>query len=218
MVDNRIQTIPGLGIDKDPIKAYHDLSTTRTTIKQLLADGTPDWVSHPEDYKEFVKENFAAHKQESDAMAEAYQWHDQHILADLGRKVNPISTRAFIDKLRKNGVKCFTVDNGWRGTVALWATPPEKLDAVRYVCYLQIPAMYEWSILNLDRHGIPDGEGYRGWRTVIVQLVEKEIITELQAHRIFGVPAPNENSARYFQSLWEKRNGKKYVDPEDEKN
>jgi hypothetical protein len=77
--------------------------------------------------------------------------------------------------------------------------------------------MWEWSVLKLDSHGIPSGEESRGWRTVAIQLVEKEIITEAQCHKIFGVPSPNAISARYFRSLWEKRNGKRFgsIDEQD---
>jgi hypothetical protein len=75
--------------------------------------------------------------------------------------------------------------------------------------------MYEWSVLKLDQYGIPAGEESRGWRTVAVQLVEKEIITEAECHKIFGVPPANQISARYFRSLWEKRHGKPYQDEEE---
>ena len=76
--------------------------------------------------------------------------------------------------------------------------------------------MYEWSIMKLNQYGIPSGEESRGWRTVAVQLVEKEIITEAECHRIFGAPPANQISARYYRSLWEKRHGKPYLD-EDER-
>jgi hypothetical protein len=118
--------------------------------------------------------------------------------------------------LKQNGIKTAVMESGLSGTVALWAVPPTRTTKLRYVCYLQVPAMYEWSVLRLDSHGIPNGEEFRGWRTVAIQLVEKEIITEEQCHRIFGIPSPNAISARYFRSLWEKRNGKRYVDIEEQ--
>jgi hypothetical protein len=201
----------------DPWKEKHDVDATHQAIQQMLAGGTPNWVRWPHEYKAFVKESFAAEKEISDKMAAQYKWDDQDQLTNrAARMVNPMSTRAFVEKLNKNGIKTAVMSSDMKGTVALWAIPPNRTNKLRYICYLQVPAMYEWSVLRLDAHGIPNGEDFRGWRTVAIQLVEKEIITEQQCHKIFGVPSPNAVSARYFRSLWEKRNGKKYRDLEDQ--
>jgi len=65
--------------------------------------------------------------------------------------------------------------------------------------------MYEWSLLKEDSHKAPVGE-LRGWRAVLIQLIKKEILTEWQAHQIFGYPSNNPVFRRYHQSLWEIRN------------
>jgi len=191
----------------DPIKSRHDLKTTRDSIKQLLAGGTPDWVSHPEDYKAFVKESFAAEKEASDSQVESYKMDGQELLTDeKPRKVNIIQTRDFIKRLRDNGIKCFTVDNGLASTVALWAARGQQMI---YIAYLQVPAMYEWSILRLDKHNLPAGEKFRGWRTVLAQLIVKDVLTEESAHQIFGKPTGGHVSSRYRKTLWLRRNGKR---------
>ena len=201
--------------NKEIITSHHDISTTQETIKQLLANGTPDWIKHPLDYKAFVQESFAAEKEISDEMGEQYHIEDQEDLTnELARKVNPMSTDAFVAKLRANGIKCFTVYNGLKGTVGLWCLPPKQVARARYVCYMQIPAMYEWSVLRLDRHNIPVGEKFRGWRTVLMELIKKEILTEYQAHKIFGHPSGNKTFRRYQRSLWELRNLKKFTEEE----
>lgn len=203
--DDILGSIPG---DPNPIKDVHDLKTTRETVRQLLAGGTPNWVKWPQDYKAFAKEQFAMQKEVSDTMAKAYQIEDQDILSDPnGRMVNAIPTRDFVQKLRDNGVKCFTIDNGYPPqTVAFWAVKPGT-DFPTYVCYLQVPAMYEWSVLKLDRHNVPVGEDYRGWRTVLSQMIIKDVITEQRAHEIFGKPAINRISRIYRRTLWQKRHG-----------
>jgi hypothetical protein len=202
---------------ENPFNQHHDVDATHEAIQQMLAGGTPNWVKWPNEYKSYVKESFAAEKEISNEMAAPYKWDDQEQLTnELARKVNPISTRDFVKKLETAGLKVTVMDNGMAGTVGLWAVPPRQGNKLRYVCFLQVPAMYEWSVLRLDHHGIPSGEQFRGWRTVAVQLVEKEIITETQCHQIFGVPSANVISARYFRSLWEKRHGKRYVDIEDQ--
>jgi hypothetical protein len=197
----------GLVPVEDPIKSRHDLKTTRESIKALLANGTPDWVRWPDDYRAFVKESFQAEKEASVEQVESYRMDGQEILTDAApRKVKPIHTREFVKKLRDNGIKCFTVDNGLQGTVALWAARGQQMV---YVCYLQIPAMYEWSVLRLDSHNLPAGERYRGWRTVLAQLIVKEILTEEKAHEIFGRPIGGIVSSRYRRTLWNFRNLKR---------
>lgn len=204
--------VPGQDV-QDPWKHRHDVAATSQSIQQMLAGGTPNWVKWPQDYKAYAKEAFAAEKEISDEMAEQYKMEDQTELTNAAaRMVNPMSTRDFIQKLRANGVKCFTIDNGFPPqTVALWCIPPGQHARARYICYLQVPAMYEWSVLRVDRTGKPDGEDYRGWRTVLIQLIEKEILTEDQAHRIFGQPSTNPIFSRYQRSLWEFRNKRRYT-------
>jgi hypothetical protein len=207
---------------ENPFNERHDVDATHQAIQQMLAGGTPDWFKWPHDYKNFVKESFAAEKEISNKMASGYKWDDQEDLTnEAARKVNRINTKEFLRKLSDNGIKAHVFDNGWKGpggvpTVGLFCIPPSNQKRLRPVCYLDVPFMWEWSVLLLDAHGIPNGEKSRGWRTVAIQLVEKEIITEQQCHRIFGVPSPNTISARYFRSLWEKRNGKRYRDLEDQ--
>ncbi len=205
---------------ENPFQERHDVDATHESIQRMLAGGTPNWVKWPHEYKSYVKESFAAEKEISDKMACAYKWDDQDILTNRqARMVNAMSTRAFVKKLNDAGIKTAVMDSSMKGTVALWAVPPQRSNKLRYVCYLQVPAMYEWSVLRLDSHGIPNGESYRGWRTVAIQLVEKEIITEAQCHQMFGAPGANKISARYYRSLWEKRHGRKFEDPlEDQKN
>lgn len=215
-VDNRIETVDALKNLEKPWEGYRDIDATADTFAKYYAGGTPDWFKWPQDYKNFAKEEYEAHREQSEALAEDYKLEDQsELVNETARKVNIIETREFIRKLRANGVKCFTVDNGFPPkTVALWCMPPNQAQRARYVCYLQIPAMYEWSVLRTDRYGKPEGEKFRGWRTVLVQLVEKEILTEFQIHQIFGRPSDGRVFQRYQRSLWEFRNGKRYTHDE----
>lgn len=202
-------TTPGLTTVDDPIKSRHDLKTTRQSIKAILANGTPNWVRWPNDYKAFVRESFAAEKESSDDQVRHFRMEDQDFLIDVkSRKVNIKRTRDIIKTLRDNGVRCFTVQNGHPQQVGIWCCPSNS-DEMVYVCYLQVPYMCEWSVLRLDRHFLPNGEDFRGWRTLIVQLVEKGILTEQKAHKIFGAPTDGMVSRRYRRSLFFYRNRKR---------
>jgi len=196
------------------ITSHHDVPTTTASIQEILAGGTPDWVKRPHEWKNYARESFLREKEISDEMVERYQMEDQIELTNAkARLVNPMSTDQFMHKLRTNSicpVKCFTVYNGLQGTVGLWCIPPKVTGRARYVCYIRVPFMYEWSLLKLDKHNLPAGE-LRGWRTAIVELVKCEILTEWQAHQIFGNPSGNRCFRRYRESLWEIRNGKRYT-------
>lgn len=196
----------------DPYKSFHDISTTKESIKQILAGGTPDWVRWPSDFKQMAIESYQADKETSDALAAQYKLDNQDIFENhIARKVNPISTKDFMFKLRSHGVKCFLVQNPINPQQAgLWAVPPNRQDKARYICFVQLPAQYEWSVINVNAHGVADGEAFRGWRTVLMEGIKKEIWTEQQAHEWFGAPSPNETSSVYYQSLYELRNRKKY--------
>lgn len=203
--------------DIDIFTSHHDMPTTAASVQELLAGGTPDWVKRPEEYKNYAREAMQAEREISLDMVERYQMDDQEELTDAkARMVKPMSTEAFINKLRKNSVqpvKCFTVYNGLEGTVGLWCIPPKVTGRARYVCYLRTPMMYEWSVLKLDNHNLPAGE-LRGWRTPIMELIKKEILTEWQAHQIFGEPSGNKIFRRYRRSLWEFRNRKRETSSE----
>lgn len=210
-VDNSIRTADHLRNLERPWQEHHDLPTTRESIQSILAGGTPDWVKHPEDFKAFARESYLAEKEISDKMAQRYAMEDQEDLTnETARKVNPMSTDDFMRKLRAAGIKCFTVYNGLPGTVGLWCLPSKQLQKARYICFLQVPAMYEWSVLRLDKRGLPAGEKFRGWRVPVIELIRKEIFTEYQAHKIFGPPSNGSVFSRYRQSLWEIRNLKKF--------
>src|ERR1700735_5487228 len=115
-----------------PFRSRHDLGRTERAIKQILADGTPAWVSHPKDFKEWAIELYAEEKESSDKQVSGYRMEGQDLLTDKkARRINPIDSRDFISKLRNNGVRCFTYqvqDANTPGhllnTVGLWCQIP----------------------------------------------------------------------------------------------
>ncbi len=56
----------------------------------------------------------------------------------------------------------------------------------KYVCAVQNGVMPEFETLRTDEYGVATTSRYRGWRTVILNLIEKGHITHAQAERAFG--------------------------------
>ena len=204
-------------IKQNPINPYHDLRTTTETIKQLLADGTPDWFSHPEDYKNFADESYQYDLETSKGMVLEYRMEDQDQLIDFkARNVNLMGSKDFVLRLRENGVHCIAHYNGMPGTAGLWAIVPTKHGSdVRFITSIQIPAMIEWSVLRLDAHGLPNGCDYIGWRTAVSMLIRKGVLTEERAHEIFGRPTDSIVSRRYRRTLYAHRHRRQNTEVRD---
>jgi len=72
-------------------------------------------------------------------------------------------------------------------------------------CWVPLGYMPEYSIVRFDKYGVPVNEKYRGWRTCLLQLILKGIISEDKAHEVFG-KASGPASERYNSTLYEIRN------------
>jgi hypothetical protein len=207
-----------------PFRSRHDIRRTEQSVKHILSGGTPRWVSHPKDFKQYANEVYFEEKEKSDKLVLSYRMEEQDTLTDeKARKKGALSTREFIKKLRDNGVNCFTYQvppdpktpKSMINTVGLWCEVPSERSigflyrGIRhqYMTWMDIPFMYEWSVLRLDDHQLPAGEKYRGWRTVLARLVMRKVLTELRAHQIFGEPS-GATSKIYKRTLYDFRNGR----------
>jgi hypothetical protein len=65
--------------------------------------------------------------------------------------------------------------------------------------------MAEYSIMRFDEHHVPLDERMRGWRTCLMQLYLKEILSEETINRVFGA-AEGPVSDRYNSLFYEVRN------------
>ena len=77
-----------------------------------------------------------------------------------------------------------------------------------YVCFVQVPMMQEYEEVFFDEYDLPLGPKRRGWRTVLLRLIEKKFLTEKKAHEVFGRPPSNPISERYLSYLHFLRNFK----------
>lgn len=126
----------------------------------------------------------------------------------------PMHSSDFIRKLRcvVPRDKIFLTDGNFLGDIAIY-----KISGVRrsdydgprgdfkYLFYLPIGWMKEFSTYQFDNRAIPVREKERGWRTVLLKLIRGKVLTEDQANWEFG-KASGIGSTVYNRSLYEYRN------------
>lgn len=168
-------------------------------------------------------DDYLASKEDSDGAASQYKMRKQHILTDRkASEVGLMDSREFIKKLRDSGIKCITYQQPWtaetpawlKNTVGLHVHIPSQPSVghlygafrYKYICYMDIPCMYEWSVLLTDEHELPSGES-RGWRTVLSEMVKKGAITEAKVNEIFGAPT-GDRSEIYQETMSLIRDGR----------
>jgi hypothetical protein len=72
---------------------------------------------------------------------------------------------------------------------------------VKLITNLQYPCGPEWSIMHFNEWNVPTVEDYRGWRTALLQMILKDIITEEEVDRAFGPVVLNPASELYRQQI-----------------
>lgn len=138
------------------------------------------------------------------------RFEDQNILEDeaprIGRKMHH---EKFISVLRRGGVRCWYNQNPFKGIIGLRAVREgyEQLGA-QYICGVKLGWTTEYDTLHYDDKGLPLNKKTIGWRSVLLMLISKGILTENQAHQLFGHPSLNRGSVIYREKLWQMRNAR----------
>lgn len=143
---------------------------------------------------EETKEELARRKEENNLIAREYQWVHPSEYADRGPRIGKIlHSSKLITILREMGLKCWYRQHPEPQKLTLLVLERGKRQVG---CWLQGGYQTEFSIMNFDEHGVPLQEAYRGWRTVLMQLSLKGLISERQINKVFG-PARGPASTRY---------------------
>lgn len=152
------------------------------------------------------QEVLAENKEINEALAKQYQWINPDDYADIEARVGRVMDHAeFITKLRQAGVHCYYVQHPHPDKATLLWTKA-GCDKPEVACWVQLGQMPELSIMNFDEHGAPLAERRRGWRTPLLQLILKGIITEEKANQVFGKPRQDKAFDRYNSTLQAFRN------------
>lgn len=132
-----------------------------------------------------------------------YRWAQQDELKSE-RTGRILHMNVFLGKLKEAGLNCwYTEKGGMKGTLGLYVARDGVAD---YICFVQVPLMQEYEEVHFDAYDVPLGSKRRGWRTVLLRLMEKKYLTEAQANQYFGEPASGPVSRRYRQYLAYLRN------------
>jgi len=150
-------------------------------------------------------ETLAERKEFNDTNAQQYQFVTPAEYADAGARIGQVKhSSTIVRRLQKAGVNCWTRTHPQAGKVTLVvqreSLPPEV------GAWMQIGFMPELTVMRFDDHGVPTTEKFRGWRTVILQLILKGVISEKSADEVFGKPATTPAFHRYNATLQQFRN------------
>jgi hypothetical protein len=151
------------------------------------------------------EEELCRQKEINAELVKQYQWVTPDEYADEGPRIGKIlHSSELINLLRsKCHLKCWYRDHPQPRKVTLVVQRESQLPEVG--AWVQIGFMPEYTVMGFDEHGVPLAEKYRGWRTVILQLILKGFISEELASKVFGY-AYGPVSRRYLETLHGFRN------------
>lgn len=153
------------------------------------------------------KEELHRQQELNNSIAKQYQWISPSEYQDEGPRVGRVmGYDQFIGTLReKCGVKCWYRQHPHADKLTLVYSDPDGMTQPQVGCWAQNGMMPEFSFVRFDEHGVPVDEKRRGWRTCLLQLILKGVVSEAVAHKAFG-PARGPAAERYNQILYDWRN------------
>lgn len=154
------------------------------------------------------EEELARWKELADASADEYRWCTKEEYADIQARVGRIIHSSELINILRNKlhVRCWYREHPQQDKITLLVQRTgDVMKAPEVGCWVQAGFMPEYTVMGFDDHGVPVAERYRGWRTVLLQLIMKGVMTEEAAHRVFG-RAERSCADRYNMILWGLRN------------
>lgn len=85
--------------------------------------------------------------------------------------------------------------------VSAWVRDENGNRVARCITSLQWDCGPEWSLMHFDEFAVPIREKYRGWRTALLALILRDVITEDEVDRAFGPVVENHASELYRETL-----------------
>ena len=150
-----------------------------------------------------AEEELARQRELSNEVAKAYQFVKPEEYEDLLPRVGRIMhSTIFLQKLKECGLNCWYAEHPQSQKLKLVV---QRGNEEIMACWVQAGYMIEYSWMNFDEHNAPLDERRRGWRTCLMQILLKELLTEEKIIKAFGY-AQGPASERYNSLLYEIRN------------
>lgn len=203
--------LPGQNTPKKPnYKSYDDEFHWADENDPALAAEIADYESREKHHgtgSQSVEEYYRLHELNVDARKQ-HRFPDQEELATR-REGRILHMNEFMHKLRSAGLNAwYTNKGGMARTLGLYVSHEglktgcqHAPGAPHYVGFVQVPFMQEFEELHFDHHKLPLGSKRRGWRTILLRLIEQQMLTETKAHEVFGEPLGSVVSRRYLSYL-----------------
>lgn len=209
MEDNKVYTTQGTRLsEKAPWETYQDEMTER--VSSDLAAEIEEYSKHRYDEAKSSnqsKEELCKQREINQEIAKDYQWATPEEYEDIEQRIGRVMHSAvFISKLREIGITCWYRQHLHAQKAVLWVQRGRREQEV--ACWVQQGFMQELSILRFDDRGVPLDERRRGWRSCLLQLILKGIITEEKAVEVFGHPKQSSAFHKYNSILYEWRKRK----------
>lgn len=166
-----------------------------TYSEEILGYDDPQLAREVEEYskKRHVKstaqneEELCRWQEGNQEIAKQYQWLKAEDYADEGARIGRIMGHdEFIKILRDRlHLTCFYREMGHPQKIALWAVKQEGL-APECVGWVKRGLTTELSIMRFDDKNVPLDEKFRGWRSVLMNLVMRGFLKEHAVRKVFG--------------------------------
>ena len=174
--------------EKAPWETYNDQMTER--LDPELEAAIAEFASHdPHGHTDSqTQEELCRVKEENDNLARDYQWLNPGEYEDEKARIGRIMhSSELIKKLTEEcNMSAVYRPHPQPKRVTLLVDPTLGIQGMQVACWVQFGYMPEYSICNFDDHGVVLQEAYRGWRTVLLQLLVKHMIDEETINRVFG--------------------------------
>lgn len=159
------------------------------------------------------REELHRHREINDEIAKEYQWLREEEYEDIEQRIGQVMHAAvFLNRLKDAGLVCWYAEHPHPDKCKLVISKNRGIGEPETACWVPIGYMPELSIMRFDDHGVPTNERRRGWRTCLLQMILKELITVEQADKLFGPPKQTEAFDRYNATLYEFRHNRLSVE------
>ena len=170
--------------DESPDKSYMVEDQLTPEMEAAIAE----YASNVhDDSSNQTKEELCRWKEGNEEVAKEYQWCTPEEYADIQMRFGRIMSHdQLITKLRDECKLKVSYRMHPHADKLVLLHSKDGMTKPEMACWVQRGWMPEYTIMGFDDHGVPMAEKYRGWRTVLLQLILKELLTEKVAHKVFG--------------------------------